>query len=257
MPQYPIPAPGVSDDFSYILIADTLRHFRLANPPHQLHQFFETFFALQQPAYGSIFPLGQGPGDRPRLDVVRPSVGRRRAQHRRTLRAVLLDAARLDDAWLGAHWRLASSDRVRPAQSMDEQLLGRAQSRAARAAWYLELCPACENLAAGETPRCWGLGLALQLLTRPFESIFLLISVPLFFLPDLRRHLRRLARPAAIAALVVVPAIGLILLQNKQATGSWTTLPYVLSRYQYGVPTTFTVQPLPTPHLPLDSRAAA
>jgi hypothetical protein len=96
-----------------------------------------------------------------------------------------------------------------------------------------------------------GLGLALQLLTRPYESIFLLISVPLFFLPDLRRHLRRLARPAGIAALVVVPAIGLVLLQNKQATGRWTTLPYMLSRYQYGVPTTFTVQPLPAPHLPL------
>jgi hypothetical protein len=92
-----------------------------------------------------------------------------------------------------------------------------------------------------------GLGLALQLLTRPYESIFLFISVPLFFLPDLRR----LGRPAVVAVLVVMPALGLMLLQNKQATGSWTTLPYMLSRYQYGVPTTFTVQPLPTPHLPL------
>src|ERR1700685_4577495 len=60
LPQYPIPTPNVSDDFSHILLADTLRHFRLANPPHALHQFFETYFALQVPAYGSIFPLGQG-----------------------------------------------------------------------------------------------------------------------------------------------------------------------------------------------------
>src|SRR5579862_4566706 len=56
LPQYPIPTPNVSDDFSYLLIADTLRHFRLANPVHPLHQFFETFFVLQQPAYQSIFP---------------------------------------------------------------------------------------------------------------------------------------------------------------------------------------------------------
>src|SRR5579864_4621121 len=60
LPQYPIPSPGVSDDFSYLLLADTLRHLRLANPVHPLHQFFETFFVLQQPTYSSIFPLGQG-----------------------------------------------------------------------------------------------------------------------------------------------------------------------------------------------------
>src|SRR5208337_4266046 len=40
LPHYPIPTPNVSDDFSYVLAADTLRHFRLANPPHPLHQFF-------------------------------------------------------------------------------------------------------------------------------------------------------------------------------------------------------------------------
>jgi len=54
-----------------------------------------------------------------------------------------------------------------------------------------------------------------------------------------------------IAALVLLPAIGLTLIQNKQVTGNWTILPYQLSRYQYGIPTTFTFQPNPIPHLPL------
>ena len=125
LPQYPIPTPNVSDDFSYLLIADTLRHFRLANPVHPLHQFFETFFVLQQPAYQSIFPLGPRPDHRHRLDHLRPSLGRRRAQHRCTLRAVLLDAARVGLARMGARWRTARGHRVRTAQSMDEQLLGR------------------------------------------------------------------------------------------------------------------------------------
>jgi hypothetical protein len=31
-------------------------------------------------------------------------------------------------------------------------------------------------------------------------------------------------------------------------TGSWSVLPYALSRYQYGVPTTFTFQANPVPH---------
>ncbi|MGH9664906.1 MAG: hypothetical protein ACRD9L_10825, partial [Bryobacteraceae bacterium] len=60
LPHYPVPPPNVSDDFSYVLLADTLRHFRLANPPHALPQFFETYFVLQEPTYSSIYPLGQG-----------------------------------------------------------------------------------------------------------------------------------------------------------------------------------------------------
>ena len=44
------------------------------------------------------------------------------------------------------------------------------------------------------------------------------------------------------------PAIALTLFHDHAVTGSWTTLPYSLSRYQYGVPTTFTVQPNPVPH---------
>lgn len=39
-----------------------------------------------------------------------------------------------------------------------------------------------------------------------------------------------------------------MLLHNHAATGSWTTLPYALSRYQYGVPTSFTFQPDAVPH---------
>src|SRR5215469_9166875 len=57
---HPVPTPDIYDEFSHLLAADTLRHFRLANPPHPLPQFFETFFVLQQPTYSSIYPLGQG-----------------------------------------------------------------------------------------------------------------------------------------------------------------------------------------------------
>src|SRR5580693_9462392 len=60
LPHHPVPSPDVYDEFGHLLVADTLLHFRLANPPHPLHQFFETYFVLQEPAYGSIFPIGQG-----------------------------------------------------------------------------------------------------------------------------------------------------------------------------------------------------
>src|SRR5579864_4365724 len=60
LPNHPVPMPDVLDEFGHLFVADTLRHFRLANPTHPLHQFFETFFVLQQPTYSSIYPLGQG-----------------------------------------------------------------------------------------------------------------------------------------------------------------------------------------------------
>jgi hypothetical protein len=60
LPQHPVPVPNVSDEFSHLLAADTLRHFRLANPPHPQHQFFETLDVLQEPSYSSIYPIGQG-----------------------------------------------------------------------------------------------------------------------------------------------------------------------------------------------------
>jgi 4-amino-4-deoxy-L-arabinose transferase-like glycosyltransferase len=84
-----------------------------------------------------------------------------------------------------------------------------------------------------------GIGLGLQLLTRPFEFIILAAVVILFFVP---------VRSLIVAGLVLLPAVGLTLLQNHQVTGRWMTLPYELSRYQYGVPATFTVQANPIPH---------
>jgi hypothetical protein len=58
----------------------------------------------------------------------------------------------------------------------------------------------------------------------------------------------RFSKPAIIAAIMCLPAIGITLLQNKQITGSWTTLPYALSQYEYGVPASFTFRPHPVPH---------
>ena len=95
-----------------------------------------------------------------------------------------------------------------------------------------------------------GLGLALQLLTRPFEFCFLILSVLLFFAPTLRSRFdgERVWRIMAVTCPIVLAAVALTCQQNGRVTGSWTTLPYMLSRYQYGVPSSFTVQSNPAPH---------
>ena len=49
---------------------------------------------------------------------------------------------------------------------------------------------------------------------------------------------------------------GVTLLQNQRVTHSWTTLPEMLSQYQYGVPASLTFQADPVPHRELTPQQA-
>ena len=129
LPHHPVPTPRVADDFSYLLLGDTLAHFRLANPMHPLHRFFEGVFILQDPSYSSIYPLGQGLALAFGELVFRQPVGRGGDFRRPALRALLLDAAGMDQSALGAAGRASRRDRVRASQPMDEHLLGRGRLR--------------------------------------------------------------------------------------------------------------------------------
>ena len=248
LPHHPVPVPAVADDFSYLLLGDTLAHFRLANPAHPMSRFFETVFVLQSPAYSSIYPLGQGFAlafgqlvfGLPWAGVVL-SVGLFCALCYWMLRA-----------WVSPAWALAGGllavMEFGPLNQWMNNYWGGAVSAIA----------GC--LVFGALPRLWhrpcrrnavllGLGLGLQMLTRPWEFVLLALCV----LPALWRVRVRFV---IIALLAFLPAALLTLAQNKATTGSFTTLPYMLSRYQYGIPATFTFQPNPVPHRELNQEQA-
>jgi hypothetical protein len=247
--QSPVPTPNGSDEFSHLLAADTLRHFRLANPPHPMRRFFETTFVLQEPSYSSIFPIGQGMA----LALGRLIFGLPWAGVLLSVAALCALCYWMLRAWTTPGWALVGGlltvVQFGPLRYWMNTYWGGAVSAVAGCLVFGSL----PRLRAGGRTRdavLLGLGIGMQLLTRPFECILLLLAVLLFFLPALRgpKNWRTAARATAAAALMVMPAAGLTLLHNKQVTGSWTTLPYMLSRYQYGVPATFTVQPNAAPH---------
>ncbi len=246
LPHCPIPIPSGADDFGYLLLGDTLRHFRFSNPPHPLHQFFEAVFILQQPTYASIYPLAQG--------------------------IVLAIGTWLGNPWFGVlassglfcalcYWMLRGW--MLPQWALAGGILAVTQFGPLNA-WmnsywggYSSAIAGC--LVFGALPRLTkslklrdgvilGAGLGLQLLSRPFESVFLVIAVFTYLLFFSQYRLLLLLRPLAAGAVVVSICGVLMLCQNAAVTGNWSTMPYSLSRYQYGVPTTFTLEPNTTPH---------
>ncbi len=241
----PIPTPLGADDFSYLLLGDTLSHFRLTNPTHPLHRFFETLFILQQPSYSSIYPLGPG------LALAFGQI-----VFKQPWAGILLSTAAFTSL---SYWMLRAW--TKPGWAFLGGVLAVIQfgpfSHWMNTYWGGALAAAAGCLVFGSMPRLkdrWrtrdavllGVGFAIHVLTRPFESVFLGFAVILFFVPEMKK--RELFRCAAIATLVILPALGLMLLHDKRVTGGWWTLPYALCRYEYGVPCTFTFQPNAVPH---------
>ena len=250
LPYHPAPSPQIYDEFGHLLVADTLLHFRLANPPHPFPQFFETFFVLQQPTYSAIYPIGQG---------LVLALGWAIFGH--PWAGVVLSVAAFCSlcywmlrAWTTPGWALVGGLlavlEFGPLNQWMNSYWGGAVPAAAGCLVFGSLPRLRETHGRTAYALLLGIGLAMHVLTRQYETIFLAASVMLYFLPDLRDRdeWRTLARPAPLVALAAFAALGITLVQNQQGTGRWTTLPAMLSQYQYGVPASLTFQAQAVPH---------
>jgi hypothetical protein len=263
LPLHPVPTPAGADDFSYLLLGDTLAHFRLTNPTHPMHEFFETTFVLQTPTYSSIYPLGPAI----MLALGQLVFGLPWAGVVLSVAAFCALCFWMLRGWTTPGWAflggLLAVWQFGPLNMWMNCYWGGAVSASAGCLVFGALPRLRERFRARDAVLL-GLGLGVQLLSRPFESLFLGVSVVLFFLGSRRIGASRVAtnskpessrarqqaifRAFWIAILALLPAAALLLLHNQAVTGSWMTLPYMASRYLYGVPTTFTFQPNAVPH---------
>ncbi len=247
---HPVPAPQVYDEASHLLVADTLSHFRMANPPNADPQFFETAFTLQDPKYASIYPLGQG---------ALLELGR--AIFNSYWIAVILATALFCAL---CYWMLRAY--VSPEWALAGGLLAVIEFGPLcywmSSYWGGSLAGCAGCLVFGSLPRLrssWragdavllGAGLGIHWLARPYETFFLCAGVMLFFAPlakALPSAWRPLGRAALIATLAALPAIGATLAQDRAVTGQWFKTPEMLSQEQYGIPAALTFMADPVPH---------
>jgi hypothetical protein len=236
---YPVPEPSIHDEFSHLLLADTLVHGRLTNPPHPMWQHFESIHIIQQPTYNSMYPPGQGAflalGEwlfhEPWVGVLL-SVG-------------LLFAAMcwMMQAWLPPKWALFGTLLAILAFGVTTLWMNSYMSGAVSGIGGALVLGAVRRLrqgAPGVRQSVWlGIGIVLLMNTRPFEGLVLTASaLALLALSLWKRGAQQASWTKIIVPAGLILSAGLIFtgFYNWRVTGSPVRMPYEVNRDTYGWP---------------------
>lgn len=246
-----IPEPAGTDEFSYLLAADTFAQGRLTNPSHPLWMHFESVHIIQQPTYTSKYPPAQGlvlaAGQ---VLASQPIVGV-------WMSFALMCAAIcwMLYAWVQPRWALLGGF-----LAVINPQLGVA-GYWAQSYWGGAVPAIGGALVLGGVRRLMrrplasdallmSMGLAILANSRPYEG--LLISLPagvillLWMLskrgPPLRVSLGRIVLPTLLALALTGAAMGVY---NFRVTGNALRLPYQVHEETYGIAPLFVWQSLP------------
>jgi len=229
--QLPLPYPGIHDEFSYLLMADTFAHGHLANPPHPLWKSFETFHVLFYPAYASKYPPSQGIALALGQLVGHPWIG--------VLASAALMAAAfvwMLQAWMPARWAffagILAAIKLCVACYWINSYWGGAMA-AIGGAMVLGVFGRLRRRASLNLGVLLALGAAILINSRPYESVFFCIPVVLALLlwanrwwkrEDLRRAaFRKVVFPATSILFVALFCMGFY---NWRLTGNPLDPPY-------------------------------
>jgi hypothetical protein len=238
LPQLPVPVPGIHDEYSYLLLGDTLAHGRLTNPPHPMWMSFETFHVNWFPTYSSKYPPGQGAVLALGKLLGHPWVG------------VLLSVAAMCSAilwmlqaWLPARWALLGAVLVALKFGIASYWINSYWGGAVAAiggALVLGAMPRIVRHARTRDALMLGVGIAILANTRPYEGFLFCLPVAGWFFWWLagktkspltpRTRIVRVFTPLAAAFLLTITFIGYY---NWRLTGNALLFPHVLNSRTY------------------------
>jgi hypothetical protein len=238
LPWLPAPVPGIHDEYSYLLLGDTLAHGRLANPPHPMWMSFETFHVNWFPTYSSKYPPAQGAVLAFGQLLSHPWIG------------VVLSVAAMCaaifwmlQAWVPARWAFLGAVLVALKFGIASYWINSYWGGAVAAtggALVLGAMPRIVNHAPTRDSLLLGLGIATLANSRPYEGLLLSVSVAGWFLWWLagktkspatpRTRILRVFAPLAVVLLLTAAFMGYY---NWRLTGNAFLFPYALNTRIY------------------------
>jgi hypothetical protein len=238
LPKLPVPVPGIHDEYSYLLLGDTLTHGRLSNPTHPMWMSFESFHINWFPAYASKYPPGQGAVLALGQLLGNPWIG------------VLLSSAAMCaailwmlQAWLPARWAFLGASLVALKFGVASYWMNSYWGGALAAiggALVLGAMPRIVRRARTLNALLLGLGMAILATTRPFEGFLFCLPVAVWFLWWLAGKTKSAASPRARIVRVFAPLAAVLTLTvtfvgyyNWRVTGNALLFPHVLNSRTY------------------------
>lgn len=234
----PVPVPGIHDEFSYLLLGDTLAHGRLTNPTHPMWMSFESFHinwiptycSKYPPAQGAVLALGQALG-LPWIGVIL-SMG-----------AMCAAILWMLQAWLPARWALLGGMLAAVKFGIASYWMNSYWGGAVAAtggALVLGAMPRIVRRARLRDGVLLGLGLAILANSRPFEGFLFSVPVAAWFFwwlvgktksrVPLRVRVLRVLGPVAAILTVTISFMGYY---NWRLTGNALLFPHVLNSRTY------------------------